>query len=105
MSYCANYDGTITFKDAPTRSVRDFIDTHFTSYYDEKRKEYSIGAYSEYNEDELYELFEITHGMIENGEIDFEGEDGSLWRFIYLPAKEAWDEQYGHIVYESCRLH
>ena len=101
MGYYADAEGYIKFKEEPSREIDKVIKSLLAVTYDKSERVYNIGEYDRYDEQNYYDVFAETHGLVEAGEIEFRGDDGILWRFIYIPEKGAWDEQLGRIVYNE----
>lgn len=53
-----------------------------------------------YYDDNWRDLIEETAGKLADGKIEFIGEDGALWAFIYDPASNSLAEYNGRVVYD-----
>ena len=100
MGYYADYDGFITLKGAPSKEINDLINEIMNVYeYDKEKYTYYVSGNDKYYEDDMYRLFSELDGMTKSGEIRFDGEDSSLWRFVYKDG--AWIEESGEVVYDG----
>lgn len=65
-------------------------------------KDLTIYLYNsdKYYEDDWYDLIGKTAGKLADGTIEFHGEDGALWAFIYDPASNSLAEYNGRVVYD-----
>ena len=115
MGYYASGNGAITFKriltDKEVNAVDDILCEAFECDYCEIREKssFSIWNSEKYHGDSVeYALRNAAKvAEIEDGEIEYVGEDGSLWRFIYVPNDDPtticrghWEEQSGRVVYD-----
>ena len=118
MGYYASGNGSITFKDKLTREERDAVfqllsDAFACDWCDLKDGNNVSTSFSIWNSEKYYDD-EVRHALdsaaetaeIKDGEIEYVGEDGSLWRFIYRPhdlttvGRGRWEEQSGRVVYD-----
>ncbi len=106
MGYYANYEGTIIFKEKPSIKILNEIRSIF-------EKDFYCGGYSFldsgailefYGYEKFYEddfkvmLFKVSNLLeIVEGSVEFMGEDGTLWRYIYDDGQ--WYEQAGRVIY------
>lgn len=104
MSYYANAYGTITFPDHFTQqqidNIRQTINEVFLTTHE---KDYTYDIYpntEKYYEDEVLDTLNklIQHEI--SGEIYYQGEDFTYWRFVFSK-EHGVKEQYGRIVYED----
>ena len=70
-------------------------------YEDESENEFYVEFdWSHHYRDDLwYDFLELMNGLLECGNIEFIGEDDSLWRFNYRNGK--WYEDNGRVEYED----
>lgn len=111
MGYYADGNGCITFKRKLSENdisrIEEILNEAFEDVsvwerQDTGRYEADISDYGgKYYEDSvinalasLAEEFELK-----SGEIEYVGEDQSLWRFIWRQKTNTWEEQTGHVVY------
>ena len=104
MSYYANADGAINLKreltDSEIDDVREILD-----YYDSFIKGEQITLYrsqKNYNEDyaknnliTLVDYLNERENSIDSASIEWNGEDGAIWRFVF--EDNEWAEQNGYI--------
>ena len=114
MSYYAKYNGEIHFKKGSAEDIRNMIEEEPVLYilgiYDAKEPRelgtikdenfYIIyGGDEKYHEDDIKEMLRSFAPYVEIGEIEFVGEDDSLWRFIFKDGK--WYEENGLVIYDE----
>ncbi|MBQ5832606.1 MAG: hypothetical protein IIW43_03920 [Selenomonadales bacterium] len=106
MGYYANVDGIICpFNDEAKETILRFLsDQEYFEFLDVSEKnsgpKIQIWQYEKYWEDEYYEFFDKTRGLINNGLIECVGEDGELWCFEKRSWDEDWVERNGRVVYD-----
>lgn len=117
MGYYANGKGNVTFKEVLSEEkynkakeilseafecdgVREFQMTNTT----EPATYFDLWNFEKYYGDEVERaLRDVAKlGEIADGEIDYVGEDDSLWRFIYRNG--SWYEENGSVVYPATNL-
>lgn len=96
MGYYAQGDGLIKLRaslpdDFKMPDIFDEFDIDENSLY--------VSYSGKYYEDEIYDFCEKIKNYTESGTINFSGEDGCIWRFIFR-GKE-WTEESARILYES----
>lgn len=114
MGYYANGRGSITYKkemnEADEETLRDMFFDVFEGSVEHvwcgNHRKTAVFFYADekYYEDEVRDILEkaAEFGEIEDGEIEYIGEDDSMWHFVYVNGH--WEEEGGHVVYEdSCR--
>ena len=114
MGYYANGSGNIEFinplnndKQKRIAEIREYNYFDFIFYGSRKRNNATIGIDISFDgnyhgdsiEKGLNEIMKIAD--IKDGCMEFHGEDGDHWRFLYDPSERRWREQTGHIVYEE----
>ena len=110
MGYYASYEGTITFKEKPSIKIINEIRSIFAKdFYCGDYSFTSTGAtltlefygYEKFYEDDFkVMLFKVSNLLeIADGSVEFVGEDGENWRYIYDDGK--WYEQAGRVVYDG----
>ena len=98
MSYCTTYNGYIKInKPLPNELVSLGKDTFENFWCDENSIDF--GGYDRYDEDPVYEFLTKVAPYTTSGEIEYKGEDGNLWRFIFEDGE--WKEEDGRIIYGS----
>ena len=96
MGYYADYAGYVKFKETPDDNVLNILKYNIECWK-ENDLEYSIGGNDKYYEDAICEMLEAVTPFCEKGEIEYRGEDGSLWRFIFK--NNEWIEEAGFVKY------
>ena len=96
MGYYADYDGYIKFKKEPGDDVRNAIENSF-NVCEEDELSYSLNGSDKYYEDDVFEVLGKTEEDCEKGEIEYRGEDGCIWRFIFSDGE--WFEENGFVKY------
>lgn len=100
MGYYAYYGGNVTFKEKLSEElIKAGQDEFETFHYDEVRNEVEICGHDKYYEDSVYNFLQLIEPYTKSGEIEYQGEDNSFWRFKFIRNK--WDEESGHVYYES----
>ena len=112
MGYYANGGGNIEFintlcddKQKRIEEILEYDGFEFEFYGSRKQNNITIGIniwfdnkyHGDSIEEGLNKIREIAD--IRDGCIEFHGEDGCYWRFLYDPPERRWREQTGHIVY------
>ena len=101
MGYCADGSGSATLKrDADIAELKDKLDAHdvwlnWSIYKD------SVDFYDSdnYHEDETIEFLDTLAPYVADGEVNYTGEDGSIWRFRFDPDEQEWVEESAAIDY------
>ena len=106
MGYYADGSGSIEFGFAPIPEKRKEIDSiigYWFEYADwDTDKSVSViydGKYHSEFEDDLQKLNDLT--PVSSGCIEFSGEDGCYWRFIFDEKTKRFEEEGGRIVYST----
>jgi hypothetical protein len=107
MGYYADGSGSIRFARQLTQDEHDRVyealNEVFEVWQSTPPKESVFDFYSseKYNDDIVLEALNSAAQVapIADGEIDYVGEDGCFWRFIFRGG--VWDEENGRIIYES----
>ena len=108
MGYCANAGGSATIIDGKREDLEKILEDKYGSYspldYDffENKDENSIKIYDseKYYEEDTMEFLETIAPYITKGCLNYSGEDGSIWRFVFNPDTKKWDEQNAKISYD-----
>lgn len=101
MGYCADGSGSATLKrDADIAELKDKLDAldvwlNWSIYKD------SVDFYDSdnYHEDETIEFLDTLAPYVADGEVNYTGEDGSIWRFRFDPDEQEWVEESAAIDY------
>ena len=101
MGYSAYYDGGINFKSYPPQEIVNEGKELFENF-DIDGCFISFGGDGKYYEDSVYEYLEKLNPYTLSGEIEFRGEDNSLWRFVFKD--DEWVEESGSVIYEDVRI-
>lgn len=109
MSYYANGSGTIAFKPG---TDEDSINEIFDRYYDYRfdgsevwfdksvdRLVLDLTHHENYHEEDINDLLRRLTPFVEGGELNFIGEDNSMWRFHF--DGEGFEEENGDVIFES----
>ena len=103
MGYYANAGGEIYLKDAlpadfevPLELVRNW-DADIEIY--DKEQIVYIDFHDKYSEYWIEEVAKLFKPYTKSGRIDFTGEDGCIWRYIYLDGE--WKEENARIIFDS----
>jgi hypothetical protein len=100
MGYYANWGGGIQFKEKPSEEVLNLLDDVLCcDYFDEARLEADYSGYTKYHEEDVYKALEAAEKYTESGSIDFDGEDGCHWRFVFRDNE--WTDEPGSVYYDS----
>lgn len=109
MGYCASGGGDITFKrflsDDAIKMIEEklyewFDDVQYCKTYQQQHSFAVSKWYDKYYDDVLDALTEIAlNWEVSSGEIEYSGEDGYRWRFIFQDG--AWKEENADFYYES----
>nr|WP_316612788.1 hypothetical protein [uncultured Ruminococcus sp.] len=85
MSYYATADGNIKLKNRLSeKRLEELIDI-------------LIEVFEDYDTEDDYQKVFFGGHIIEEGEVDYIGEDSALWRHIFIDGE--WKEQSGKVVY------
>ena len=98
MGYCANWDGSITFKTMPDKERMKALHEELCQTYVNGPTVYYSG-YARYHAEDIDAVLESVAPSTESGEIYFTGDDGAHWRFVFKDDK--WIEEEGYVIYES----
>lgn len=110
MSYYATMTGHIKFQNPITEEMIEYVKQELGRPYDIDidalipDNTIDLCCYSKYDEDILDALEKISDKYpVTEGELNYRGEDESLWRHIYEENydENGWTEQTGRIVYEE----
>ena len=114
MGYYANGSGNIEFinplnndKQKRIEKILDYAGFEFVFYGSRKQNNATIGIniwfdcnyHDDLIEKGLNEIMKIAD--IKDGCMEFHGDDGCHWRFLYDPPERRWRGQTGHIIYED----
>ncbi len=106
MGYCANGSGSATYKDGVTNEqVKSAIEKAFAGRsawcmdYDADGKDISFWDDDKYHAEDTEEFLNVIKPFIKDGSMEYTGEDGEKWRFIYNSKEDAWNEESGTVVY------
>jgi hypothetical protein len=108
MGYYANFEGTITFKKIPSirilDEIRDIFEKDFYRgdyYFKDAGATIEFYGYEKFYEDPFKTMLFKASNLLEvaEGSVEFTGEDGEHWRYIYDDGK--WYEQAGRVVYDG----
>ena len=104
MSYYATADGNIKLKNRLSeKRLEELIDILIEVFEDyDTEDDYQkvfFGGHIKYDDDIVLETLSnvIDNFEIEEGEVDYIGEDSALWRHIFIDGE--WKEQSGKVVY------
>ncbi len=104
MSYYATADGNIRLKNRlPEKQFEELLDVLLEVFeeYDteDDYQKVFFGGHIKYDDDIVLETLSniINNFEIEEGEVDYVGEDSALWRHIFIDGE--WKEQSGKVVY------
>lgn len=101
MGYCADGSGFANLKrDADIAELKDKLDAldvwlNWRVYKD------SVDFYDSdnYHEDETIEFLDTLAPYVADGEVNYTGEDGCIWRFRFDPDEQEWVEESATIDY------
>lgn len=112
MGYYANGSGSVTFNRVLDEKEISILENAFENAWFEydfsmntaslsQGSSFDMWSNDKYHEDEVLDLLEAMKDIapIVNGYIEYTGEDGSNWRFIFKDGK--WLEQNGTVVYDD----
>ncbi len=106
MGYCANGSGSATYKDGVTdEQVKSAIEEAFADRsawcmdYDAVGKEIAFWDDDRYHAEDTEEFLNVIKPFIKEGCMEYTGEDGEKWRFIYDPEEDTWNEEPGTVSY------
>ena len=118
MGYCAVGCGTIIMKkpsDSEIRKILDTLDLTDANFLDSIQEYcnfddfnitetiptlvFDIGANQRYYDDEIREFLLAIESYVISGELNYEGEDQTFWRFYFRNGH--WYEDTGTITYED----
>ena len=104
MSYYATADGNIRLKNRLSEEqfeeLLDVLLEVFEEYdTEDDYQQVFFGGHIKYDDDIVLETLSniINNFEIEEGEVDYVGEDSALWRHIFIDGE--WKEQNGKVVY------
>ncbi len=111
MSYNAKYEGCIKFETAVEKEkIWSILSADFDniSFSDDSREIFFDGN-DRYNEDSVYcALNALSQNYrIEAASVEYEGEDGALWKHEYDVQEQSWKEYQGMVTYPEealCRF-
>lgn len=113
MSYYANGSGTITFKPGTTEDeINLILDKYFDYHFDDSelwtdqsvnRVVLDFNHHENYHGEVIDDLLRDLSPFVESGELDFIGEDNSMWRFRF--DGEGFEEENGDVIFESDAEH
>jgi len=101
MGYYASYNGSIKLKEDITAELIEngkYLFENFACV----DKYIDFGGDGKYYGDDVEEYLRKITPYTDSGEIEYSGEDGCLWRFIFRDSE--WIEQNGTVSYESIVL-
>jgi len=99
MGYYATASGEVTLKpDVDPDVVMDLLDYLYGELF---QNDNCIEFYTsdKYHEDDVIKTLDSLLPYITEGEVCYDGEDDTHWRFILRDGN--WIEQNGHIVYDD----
>ncbi|MCR5669650.1 MAG: hypothetical protein K6G10_01475 [Butyrivibrio sp.] len=77
----------------------DFDFGSFGSYTEEDQVYMNLWDSENYHEEDTEEFLKVIAPFVEEGVLNYHGEDDSVWHFIFNPKTGQWDEEDGTIVY------
>ncbi len=106
MGYCASGSGSANLKkgvdieklEADLLRKGNNLDFDFFASIDGEEWFISFWGSEKYHEDEVLNFLEALSPSVENGVIEYLGEDGCAWRFIQ-DQTGSWREENGRVVY------
>lgn len=119
MGYSAKGSGSATIKRDCVSELRKTLETaakdpksYFMGSFDwdimkisDNNEEKDIFDFNEYDdhwhEEDTYAFLNLLTPYITDGCICYDGEDGCLWRYKFLPEENNWDEEAGEVIYKS----
>ena len=98
MGYYATGEGYIKTKDKLPEEILAEAESIF------EQAEYAnnvldVAVYDKYHEDDVLTFLENIKKYTAAGEIFYEGEDSSYWKFVFNDGE--WEELNGHVVYDD----
>lgn len=106
MGYYATGSGTIVFRSGYDVDAVEKILEEMDGYcpfdrfsHDVETGQLEVGVSEKYYEEETKEVLKKLEPYVEQGEIEYEGEDGSIWRYVFFDG--TFHEEDGRPVYES----
>lgn len=112
MGYCATGSGYAIFSYVNRAKAEDILD-HLASEFDDPgfmsgdidtdgQCRFDFYAYEKYHEDRVMDVLDYlaSIGGLVEGVLEYLGEDGCHWRFLYVREMNRWVEQAGRVVYE-----
>lgn len=102
MGYYADSRGYLVPKtEDDAKKIVDIL-ANFDFEYDARDPEMiQIWYFENYHEEDYYDLFESTNGMIKEGSFELSDDGNSQWCFEYDPSADRWNKLDGHVVYEK----
>ena len=98
MGYSASWGGYIRFKEEPSNEIEKKIDKELNVYYKENNT-INVGNDGKYHDDEVFSLLNEIKDLVEDGMIEYNGEDHANWRIYFKNGN--WLEETGYVYYES----
>lgn len=110
MGYYASGAGEFTFdlSKVDVKQIEELLEKSECGCYFEPYDEnsgyedgmvYVCFPYNSYREDLWYDFLESLNGLLEDGQIEFDGDENCNWRFHYRNDK--WYEDDGYIAYRD----
>ena len=104
MSYCFNYGGHIATHNMTEEDVRKAEALLDDAFWDntvdgEFNGKLDFSGYCKYIDSAVEVFLGFIAPFATSGEITCEGEDGSLWKYVYDWHAKAWDSLYGETLY------
>lgn len=100
MGYYAQGEGVISFKEKPTEkqleTLKNVLYMKDGCFYWQDNDLY-LSYNEKYYESDIYAALDSLTSFIVSGYVEFAGEDGEHWRFVFRNNK--WEEESGQIVY------
>lgn len=75
------------------------LDYDFSEYKNTNEKYIDISDSEKYHEEDTTEFLKTIAPYITEGCLNYSGEDGCIWRFIFDPATKSWNEENATISY------
>lgn len=95
MGYYATGDGYLKLKSPLPDDVNyDIFEYHYCT-----DKDLSVSFYDKYYENDVYDFCDEIAPYVEEGAINFVGEDNANWRFVFR--NNNWTEESARLVYDS----
>ena len=101
MGYYANGAGRIILKEKLPAEIEASLDDAFEGVDYDRMNDLVIDVWRDdkYYEDDVTLALNRIAKYTESGEIIFNGEDGSNWRFLFRDGE--WEEENGSVIYDS----